>query len=182
MLKGPRPSFYSSQGRQTSFPDHNVDLIARLMTEHKDLATLEVRSDRCPGLSDCSFSHEPSVQMETFHILHLASCWDIEAQDDAAEAPPVSHPPTAPSISPTHPPSAQTKVPDVAASTVGSERLRPPPRIRAASAQMVFASRTSQDFITPQQVATIEAWTGREVLEALAGLVIEPDVSPFVSH
>ncbi|KAI0735989.1 purine and uridine phosphorylase [Earliella scabrosa] len=153
-LNASADSFYSSQGRQTSFPDHNVDLIARLMTEHKDLATLE---------------------METFHILHLASCWDIEAQDDAAEAPPVSHPPTAPSISPTHPPSAQTKVPDVAASTVGSERLRPPPRIRAASAQMVFASRTSQDFITPQQVATIEAWTGRAVLEALAGLVIEPD-------
>lgn len=35
-------SFYSSQGRQTSFPDHNSDLIEQLQTEIKDLATLEV--------------------------------------------------------------------------------------------------------------------------------------------
>ena len=35
-------SFYSSQGRQTSFPDHNSDLIENLQTEIEDLATLEV--------------------------------------------------------------------------------------------------------------------------------------------
>ncbi|KAI0716130.1 purine and uridine phosphorylase [Cerioporus squamosus] len=151
-LNASADSFYSSQGRQTSFPDHNADLIARLTAKHTDLATLE---------------------METFHILHLASCWDIEAQDDSAEAPPIPHAATSPSISPTHAPSTQTQIPDVAASSAGPARLRPPPRIRAAAAQMVFASRTSQDFITPEHVKTIEAWTGRAVLDALVGLPID---------
>ena len=35
-------SFYSSQGRQTSFPDHNADLIERLRASTENLATLEV--------------------------------------------------------------------------------------------------------------------------------------------
>lgn len=115
--------------------------------------------------------------METFHILHLASCWDIEAQDGSAEAPPIPHAATSPSISPTHAHSTQTQIPDVAASSASHSRLRPPPRIRAAAAQMVFASRTSQDFITPEHVATIEAWTGRAVLDALVGLSIDREVS-----
>ncbi|TBU25663.1 purine and uridine phosphorylase [Dichomitus squalens] len=154
-LNASADSFYSSQGRQTSFPDHNSDLISRLMTEHRDLATFE---------------------METFHILHLAACWAPEVKPSSAEAPPLQHAPTEPSIpSAVHSPSTQTKIPDVVASSSGSELLRPPPRIRAAAAQMVFASRTSQDFITPQDVAKIEAWTGHAVLEALAGIEIEPD-------
>ncbi|KAM6495257.1 Nucleoside phosphorylase domain containing protein [Amanita muscaria] len=47
-------TFYSSQGRQTSFPDHNADLIERLKATVPDLATFE---------------------METFHLFHLAACW-----------------------------------------------------------------------------------------------------------
>ncbi|EPQ61316.1 purine and uridine phosphorylase, partial [Gloeophyllum trabeum ATCC 11539] len=35
-------SFYSSQGRQTSFPDHNQDLIPTLLSSIPGLATLEV--------------------------------------------------------------------------------------------------------------------------------------------
>ncbi|RPD56315.1 purine and uridine phosphorylase [Lentinus tigrinus ALCF2SS1-7] len=151
-LNASADSFYSSQGRQTSFPDHNADLIARLKAQHPDLATLE---------------------METFHILHLASCWDIDAHDGSATPPPVQHAATSPSISPTHAPSMQTFIPDVAESSASHTRLRPPPRIRAAAAQMVFAARTSQDFITPEHVASIEAWTGRAVLDALVGLPIE---------
>ncbi|OSD05554.1 purine and uridine phosphorylase [Trametes coccinea BRFM310] len=153
-LNASADSFYSSQGRQTSFPDHNADLIDRLMSEHKDLATFE---------------------METFHILHLAACWRPEAHEAAKDAPPLSRDATAPSIYPAHPPSTQSDIPDVATSAIGHQPLRPPPRIRAAAAQMVFASRTSQDFIAPQEVASIEAWTGRAVLEALVGLAIEPD-------
>ncbi|KAI0353249.1 purine and uridine phosphorylase [Trametes cingulata] len=153
-LNASADSFYSSQGRQTSFPDHNADLIDRLMSEHKDLATFE---------------------METFHILHLASCWHFEAHGASKEAPPLTRDATAPSIYPAHPPSTQSDIPDVATSAVGHKPLRPPPRIRAAAAQMVFASRTSQDFITPQEVASIEAWTGRAVLEALVGFEIESD-------
>ncbi|KAH9846174.1 purine and uridine phosphorylase [Lenzites betulinus] len=152
-LNASADSFYSSQGRQTSFPDHNADLIDRLMSEHKDLATFE---------------------METFHILHLASCW--RAQPNPAPqspAPPLDRVATAPSIySGAHPPSTQAAIPDVTAAAAG---LAPLPRIRAAAAQMVFASRTSQDFITPEGVASIEAWAGRAVLEALVGLEIDSD-------
>ncbi|KAG8741775.1 hypothetical protein FRC10_002442 [Ceratobasidium sp. 414] len=36
-------SFYSSQGRQTTFPDHNSGLIDRLLAEIPRLATLEAR-------------------------------------------------------------------------------------------------------------------------------------------
>ncbi|KAL1940527.1 hypothetical protein VTO73DRAFT_7962 [Trametes versicolor] len=154
-LNASADSFYSSQGRQTLFPDHNADLIDRLMSEHTDLATFE---------------------METFHILHLAACWRAEAKDTTTSpAPPLDRDATAPSIYPAHPPSTQAAIPDVAISAAGDEPLKPPPRIRAAAAQMVFASRTSQDFITPEEVASVEAWTGRAVLEALVGLEIEPD-------
>ena len=117
--------------------------------------------------------------METFHILHLASCWRPAAHASTTDAPPLSRDATAPSIYPAHPPSTQADIPDVTATSAGDHQpLKPPPRIRAAAAQMVFASRTSQDFITPQEVASIEAWTGRAVLEALVGLVIQPDVRP----
>lgn len=47
-------SFYSSQGRQTSFPDHNSKLIERLLLEVPGLTTLE---------------------METFHLYHLAKVY-----------------------------------------------------------------------------------------------------------
>ncbi|KAI0816900.1 purine and uridine phosphorylase [Trametes gibbosa] len=151
-LNASADSFYSSQGRQTSFPDHNADLIDRLMSEHKDLATFE---------------------METFHILHLAACWRPEPTPAPVAlqpaAPPLDRVATTPSIYPgAHAPSTQTEIPNVSG-------LAAQPRIRAAAAQMVFASRTSQDFITPEDVASIEAWAGRAVLEALAGLEIASD-------
>lgn len=41
-------SFYSSQGRQTSFQDHNSDLIEQLQASTTGLATLEVRSISIP--------------------------------------------------------------------------------------------------------------------------------------
>ena len=115
--------------------------------------------------------------METFHILHLAACWDPDAQEEKAQAPPVGHVAVAPTIPPPAAPSTQTAVPDVHASASGGGALQPPARIRAAAAQMVFASRLSQDWIAPQTVAAIEAWTGRALLEALAALEIPPEVS-----
>ncbi|CCM04268.1 uncharacterized protein FIBRA_06438 [Fibroporia radiculosa] len=36
-------SFYSSQGRQTSFPDHNESLLEQVKGTHPDLGSLEVR-------------------------------------------------------------------------------------------------------------------------------------------
>ena len=43
-------SFYSSQGRVTSFPDHNEGLMDRLLKEVESLASLEV------GIQACHFS------------------------------------------------------------------------------------------------------------------------------
>ena len=37
----------------------------------------------------------------------------------------------------------------------------------------VFAARASRAFITPEEVAVAEAWSGRAVLEAVAGFAID---------
>ncbi|KAF8996143.1 nucleoside phosphorylase domain-containing protein [Cyathus striatus] len=135
-------SFYSSQGRQTLFPDHNEHLLAELRSSTEDLTTLE---------------------METFHLYHLAHCWGGRATSRKSTPPPPTTTPVSPSISQSHP--TTQEVPAAKASSSNSV-------IRAAAAQMVFASRTSQDFISPQQVAETEDWTGKAVLEALAGFEI----------
>ncbi|KAL6305736.1 purine and uridine phosphorylase [Sparassis latifolia] len=140
-------SFYSSQGRQTSFPDYNADLIDRLKSCHRNLATFE---------------------METFHILHLAASWPSDTPSAHIASPPLSTLPVSPAVLSSHPAVVLPPAPN-------GKPLVPGPRIRAAAAQMVFASRTSQGFITPQQVRDIEAWAGRAVLEALTGFVIDPD-------
>lgn len=145
-------SFYSSQGRQTSFPDHNADLIRQLKESHEDLGTLE---------------------METFHILHLAASWPGQARVEQTIKPPISTLPVTPVISPPPQPSSQGQPPSVSESDSHGDLMTPRPSIRAAAAQMVFASRTSQEFITPEQVVKIEAWSGRAVLEALTSLDLD---------
>lgn len=50
------------------------------------------------------------------------------------------------------------------------------PLIRAAAVQMVFAARSSQEFITPEHVTKLEAWSGQAVLEALCATDISQDV------
>ncbi|GBE78777.1 purine and uridine phosphorylase [Sparassis crispa] len=147
-------SFYSSQGRQTSFPDYNADLIDRLKSSHGNLATFE---------------------METFHILHLAASWPSDTPSAHIASPSLSTLPGSPAVSSSHPSSVQTQPAGVYPSAPNDRPPVPGPRIRAAAAQMVFASRTSQGFITPQQVRDVEAWAGRAVLEALTGFVIDPD-------
>ncbi|OSX68167.1 hypothetical protein POSPLADRAFT_1043294 [Postia placenta MAD-698-R-SB12] len=145
-------SFYSSQGRQTSFPDHNADLIRQLQESHEDLGTLE---------------------METFHILHLAASWPGQARVEQTIKPPISTLPVTPVISSPPQPSSQGQPPSVSESNSHGDLMTPRPSIRAAAAQMVFASRTSQEFITPEQVVEIEAWSGRAVLEALTSLDLD---------
>ncbi|EDR06345.1 uncharacterized protein LACBIDRAFT_300491 [Laccaria bicolor S238N-H82] len=141
----PRQSFYSSQGRQTSFQDHNSDLIEQLQTEIEDLATLE---------------------METFHLYHLARCWGGRTTPSTTQSTPLTTGPVRPVLS----------LPLTPISTVPPVLLASPNSvIRAAAAQMVFASRTSQDFITPEEVSELEHWTGQGVLNALANLDIPPE-------
>jgi len=142
-------SFYSSQGRQTSFPDYNTDLIERLQDSISDLATLE---------------------METFHIFHLAASWDGKGTSSEV-SPPLTTLPVLPEMS--QPSSTQHPPPDVT-SSLGEDTMYKP-KIKAAAAHMVFASRSSQDFISPEQVIQLENWTGQGVLEALRGFQIAPE-------
>jgi hypothetical protein len=48
--------------------------------------------------------------------------------------------------------------------------------IKAAAVHMVFASRTSQDFITPQQVVDLESWAGQHILSVLSTFDIHETV------
>ncbi|KAL5501919.1 hypothetical protein ACEPAH_9180 [Sanghuangporus vaninii] len=156
-------SFYSSQGRQTSFPDHNETLLDDLIKEVPGVATLE---------------------METFYLLHLASVWRPRHAhiDSVAPPPPPTSLPVSPSITPpptsddlnaTSNPPAATSPNSASAKTGASDSpMTTTPRIRAASVQMIFAQRRSQDFITPLRVAALEEWSGRVVLEALTSFHI----------
>jgi len=137
-------SFYSSQGRQTSFPDHNENLIQHLQSSMKDLATLE---------------------METFHLFHLAACYHKTLASCTFPPPPLTTTPVLPTVSPPLPSRPHLDGP------VNSEDSI----IRAAAVHMVFASRTSQDFITPEQVSELETWAGKGVLDALSGFEIPED-------
>jgi uridine phosphorylase len=105
--------------------------------------------------------------METFHLLHLAACWNRNV-----ETPPVN-----PILPPLITATVSSTTPEPAASQTGSTiSLERDPVIRAAAAQLVFASRTSERFITPREVSELEAWTGRGVLEAVASFQIDSEV------
>lgn len=108
--------------------------------------------------------------METFHLLHLAASWRDRERLPQAAVPPLTTTAVTPTTS--HVPSTQPPPPSLKPAkddTLG-------PRIRAAAVHMVFANRTSQDFITPAQVAELEAWSGRGVLDALRGFEIPSEV------
>ncbi|KAF8629532.1 hypothetical protein AX15_003401 [Amanita polypyramis BW_CC] len=138
-------SFYSSQGRQTSFPDDNAGLIEHLKGTVPDVATLE---------------------METFQLFHLAACWLGRKRLIGGAPPPVINEPADSVILQGGEPKYKPLIERVAA----SDSL-----IRAASAQMVFAARKSLDFISPEDVQQAEQWAGVGVLNALTGFEISPD-------
>ncbi|KAF9563511.1 uridine phosphorylase [Agrocybe pediades] len=153
-------SFYSSQGRQTSFPDHNEGLIEHLIEKVENLATLE---------------------METFHLFHLAACWTGRtALSSKLESPPLSTGPVTPVIAKPSSDYIQTEaLPQTAgsaakptASAAPVDPIVPNTVIKAAAIHMVFASRKSRDFITPQQVEEAEHWAGKGVLDALVNTEI----------
>ncbi|KIK97583.1 hypothetical protein PAXRUDRAFT_211354 [Paxillus rubicundulus Ve08.2h10] len=130
-------SFYSSQGRQTSFQDYNSGLIDHLKETIPDITSLE---------------------METYWIFHLAASWKGLSTPSPASNFPLATSPVLPSHSSPHP------------QGVDFSNDVHKPLIKAAAVQMVFASRRSQDFITPQQVSELEAWSGGAVLEALRAM------------
>ncbi|KAG1741620.1 purine and uridine phosphorylase [Suillus lakei] len=144
-------SFYSSQGRQTSFQDHNASLIDHLKAAVSGLTTLE---------------------METFWIFHLAASWRGVKQSSSAVNPPLATVPVVPAFSGI--PSRTSGKVEVLSSSL-DEDTSSRPVIRAAAAQMVFASRSSQAFITPDQVNELEKWSGKGVLEALSKFDVAPE-------
>jgi len=104
--------------------------------------------------------------METFHLYHLASVWndrDLVMSNIQQE---------------TIPSTDMAAVPQVnyivtsrdGRQQAGSAASRG--SIRAAAAHMVFAQRTSLDFITPGEVEIMEEWAGRATLECLANFEI----------
>lgn len=168
-------SFYASQGRQTSFPDHNETLIDHLMDTVPSLATLE---------------------METFHLLHLASVWrprQHRATTNGLTVPPTKLPdtpslsppsstnssssPTSPQVNGSHPTinnnnRTSTESESESESGIATPTPTPTARIRAAAVQMIFANRRTQDFISPTRVQELEEWSGQAVLGALTGFSI----------
>jgi len=106
--------------------------------------------------------------METFHLYHLAKNYvPLRPRPLGDAEPPVATGPVSPVVESTTG-STQSKVPD--------ETAVPPPRIRAASAQMIFAARLSKAFITPDQVVELERWSSRGILEALIGIDLPENV------
>jgi len=141
-------SFYSSQGRITSFPDHNSKLLEQLTGKIEGLATLE---------------------MESFHLLHLASIWRPTSD---APSPTLLQPSL--SMPPAHEP-AHLSIQSSNGDRLKASTPHPTPgesRIRAAAVHMVFASRSSQDMITPEEVKELEEWTGIAILKAITSFEI----------
>lgn len=109
--------------------------------------------------------------METYWIFHLAASWRGPPSPEPTPNPPLAADSILPTETCTRADTART-APHVSQRVEGTARSS----MRAASVQMVFASRMSQDFITPEHVSTIEAWCGQAVLEAVRGMDILPDV------
>lgn len=91
--------------------------------------------------------------METFHLYHLAHCWGGHEVQPASPSIPLATGPVRPIVS-----RLTDESQDVAHQgrpLAGRDTV-----IRAAAVHLVFASRTSQDFITPEEVSTLEDWAG----------------------
>ena len=107
--------------------------------------------------------------METFHLYHLAKNYvPLPPRPLGDVDPPVATGPVSPTVESTTGESTQSQVPE--------KTVVPPPRIRAAAAQMIFASRLSKAFITPDDVVELERWSGRGILEALIAINISANV------
>ena len=110
--------------------------------------------------------------METFHLLYLARLWS----DSTTSA--TSHPTDLSSIPPSHRPADVSGV-DTAVRPMADPHPTPGPksRIRAAAVHMIFASRISQVFITPEEVDVLEEWCGLAVLKALVTFPVSVSVA-----
>lgn len=108
--------------------------------------------------------------METYWVFHLAASWP--GVISPALGPPLIAGPVVSTASSSHPETIRSTL----RGSQPPENAAQQSSIRAAAVQMVFASRSSQDFITPEQVSKVEAWCGRGVLEALRAADIPQSV------
>ncbi|KAH0826337.1 purine and uridine phosphorylase [Lanmaoa asiatica] len=143
-------SFYSSQGRLTSFQDYNSRLIDHLKETIQDVTTFE---------------------METYWVFHLAASWRGLSSSSSALNPPLAVGPVFPVAISSHLETTRTAMHE----SQPVKDILQQPSIRAAAVQMVFASRSSREFITPEHVSKLEAWCGRAVLETLSAANIPQD-------
>lgn len=105
-------------------------------------------------------------------MFHLAASWRGFSSLSPALNPPLTAGPVFPVAASPHPEAARTAL-------HGPQPVKDvmqQPSIRAAAVQMVFASRSSREFITPEHVSKLEAWGGQAVLEALVATDIPQDV------
>lgn len=115
--------------------------------------------------------------METFHLFHLGSVWrphplGRDSTMDVGEANlPSIDLPASPHLS-SSPKEDNLLVPGQIAPWKSGGSAR----IRAAAAQIVFANRTSREFITPKEVEIVEGWTGEAILECLCSFEIPSTV------
>lgn len=89
--------------------------------------------------------------METFHLFHLAACWKGRNRSNGNIPPPLANE-AADSIVVNGNKGVYKPLGDNVASSASV--------INAASVQIVFASRKSLDFITPEEVQQAERWGG----------------------
>lgn len=111
--------------------------------------------------------------METYWVFHLAASWGGQSDPSPALNSPlaITNANKLPASTSSHLDTVRTSL-DRSQPVHNSKR----PSIRAAAVQMVFASRSSQDFIIPEHVSKLEAWCGQAVLEALRAIDIPQDV------
>ena len=100
--------------------------------------------------------------METFHLFHLASTY--RPASDSASRINIETGKTS-TIPPADLPTSNLIVSDHSLSHYQLDNG--PGRIYACSAQMVFASRMTNAFITPEAVQRTQEWAGQACLEAL---------------
>ena len=119
--------------------------------------------------------------METFHLFHLASCWprrsNLPRPGRAGPAPAPSHEPTEAHVVDPEVASATDAIPQSPSiPLVTAADVVTGPRIRAAAVQMIFADRSSQIFITPEQVYALENDVAIGLLEAIIAYDIPQEV------
>lgn len=111
--------------------------------------------------------------METFHLYHLAKAYPrpipMVASGDKPESPGEQ------SLPSMHSKSTIQAISDTPFLSTDPTALRHG-GIRASAVQMVFASRSTQGFIAPDRVQTLERWVGRACLDALTQFEISEEV------